>query len=480
MEQFLPSNVNYLDVLPRAVPSERKRRRFYPTGGNAEYVPGNEIRINIESPRAFLDPSNCYLNFQFVNATAQTVGVDLGGAYSFFSSVRIHQNGNEITRIQNFNRLMNSIIVPATGNIGIRGENSLIGSGRYANIGTAGNINVIHPNAGLTGADLTIQQHNDAGQYAAAAEVRFNMPMIGGLFSCNKLIPLPLLNRPIELIFEIDPNRFNPLVAPMLYADYIIRDVSFVADMVEVPHDVVGFMRELQVAHGGSLVLQGHSFEYHSDNVDAGFIGVKAVNVPSRKRSIKSILFSAASSDYGGIAGGGVGDFSTYNLSFGGNMNLNSYFLRAGAMVMPQPAVRGAGDPAAAGAYEPLGTQRGEAFMELKKAVGHMGKHMGTGILSATNYGTIDTDNADAAMMQQSPVEDSPFIDCPYGLDLEAYQNEAVRAGLDTQTLSLDMQLNLDIGAAGGGAAEPFRIDVFTLYDVQYYINMDGSITFED
>ena len=479
MEQFLPSNINYLDTLPKALPAERKRRRFYPTGGNRDYLPGNEFRINIESPRAFLDPNNCYLTFKFLNSTGQAVGFDLGGAYNFFSTFRIHQAGNEICRIQNFNRLMNGIIVPATGNMGIRGETSLTGFGRYANNGAAGNLNVVVPNAGLTGADLIAEQHNQAGEIAAGAGTTFTMPMVGGLFSVNKLIPLPLLNKPIELIFEIDPNRFNPLVAGAQPADYVLFDVSLVADMVEVPRDVLGFMKELQVAHGGSLVLQGHSYEYNSDNVEAGFVGNKVVNVPSRKRSIKSLFFVARSHDYGNVMPLSS-DFQTFNLSFGGNMNLNSYFVRAGAMVMPQPAVKAQGDAAAAGAYEPFETKRSEAYMELKKAIGHMGKHMGTGILSTLNYAVIDCDNADAANMQQSPTSDTKYICCPFGLDLEAYQNEAVRAGLDTQSLSLDMQLNLDIGTAGGGAAEDFNVDVYTLYDVQYYVNMDGTITFED
>jgi len=480
MEQFLPSNINYLDNLPKAIPSERKRRRYYPTGGNAAYIPGNEIRINVESPRAFLDPNNCYLTFTFLNSTGQTLGFDLGGAYSLFKTFRIHQGGNEITRIANFNRLMNAVIIPATGGINGRAETSLIGFGRYGNVGTAGNINTAAPNVGLDGADVTASGSNDDGQIAAGASIKFSMPMVGGLFSCNKLLPLPLLNKPIELIFEIDPDRFNPFVTPAAGADYEIQDVSLVADLVEVPRDVLGFMKELQMAHGGSLVLQGHSYEYNADNVEAGFVGTKIINVPSRKRSIKSLFFVGASSNYAGIGGGGVGDFNTYNLSFGGNMNLNSYFIRAGAMVMPQPAIRAQGDAAAAGVYNPFETQRGESYTELKKAIGHMGKHMGTGILSAITYATTDCDNADGAAMQQSPVEDGVYKVCPFGIDLEAYQNEAVRAGLDTQSLSLDMQLNLDIGTAGGGAAEDFNVDVFTLYDVQYYINMDGSITFED
>jgi len=39
------------------------------------------------------------------------------------------------------------------------------------------------------------------------------------------------------------------------------------------------------------------------------------------------------------------------------------------------------------------------------------------------------------------------------------------------------MQLVLEIE---GGQAEPVQVDIFTLYDVQYYFNADGSISKED
>ena len=155
-------------------------------------------------------------------------------------------------------------------------------------------------------------------------------------------------------------------------------------------------------------------------------------------------------------------------------MCLRNYFVRAGSVVMPQPAVIAVGDNAVAGNNE---YDRGEMLMELKKAKGHLGYHMGTGLLAAANYATNDSDNADGAGFQQSPVSRSGFLVSPYGLDMEAYQNEAIKAGLDTQTLSLEMQLVLDIE---GGQAEPVQVDIFTLYDVQYYFNADGSITYED
>ena len=93
---------------------------------------------------------------------------------------------------------MNAVIIPATGGINGRAESSLIGYGRYGNVGTAGNINTAAPNAGLDGADVTASASNDNGQIAAGASIKFSMPMVGGLFSCNIFILFSFIKIPIK------------------------------------------------------------------------------------------------------------------------------------------------------------------------------------------------------------------------------------------------------------------------------------------
>ena len=126
---MLPSSINYLDVLPKAIPSEKTRKRFFSSNGRT-FGPEDTIKIDLESSRMFLDPSNCFLDFNFVNSTGQGCGLDIGGAYNFIKNFRIQQKGNEILRMNNVNRLMNAIILPATDNMAVRGNQSITGQQR--------------------------------------------------------------------------------------------------------------------------------------------------------------------------------------------------------------------------------------------------------------------------------------------------------------------------------------------------------------
>lgn len=482
MEQMLPSSVNYLDVLPKAIPSEKTRKRFFSSNGRT-FGPSQTIKINLESPRSFLDPSNCYLEFVFDNTTGQNCGFDVGGGYNFIKNFRIHQKGNEILRMNNVNRLMNAIIVPSNDSMGVRSNQSITGMSRYGDQGTFGNLNVATTGANTNGDILLGSAHNANNQLVNTAAARFAIPLIGGLFSQSgetKLLPLPLLDSPIELYFDLCGVNEPCCFAGAAITDWQISDVSVIADLVEVPRDVISFMKELQMAHGGSLAIQGTAYEHNSGNLAAQATGNQVINIPSRKRSIKSIYFAGSSNDY--TAAGVSTEQQTYSLSYGGNMCISSYFIRAGALVMPQPSVVCAGNPniGGVGAGEEYG--KGEQFLELKKSLGHLGSAVGTGILATFNYSNTDGDNSDGGGGQQSPVGNTPYQFCPFGFNLDAYQNEAIKAGLDTQSLSLEMQLNLNLEADGVGNTfnEVQVVDVYTLYDIQYYINADGSITFED
>lgn len=482
MEQMLPSSVNYLDVLPKAIPSEKTRKRFFSSNGRT-FGPNQTIKIDLESARSFLDPSNCYLDFVFENSTGQNAGFDVGGGYNFIKNFRIHQKGNEILRMNNVNRLMNAIIMPSNDSMSVRSNLSITGMNRYGGSDAAGTLNQEEAAAGFNGDLIMASGHNANNQLANQATARFTIPLIGGLFTQSgdtKLLPLPLLDAPIELYFDIANINEPCCWGANAVAEWQLSDVSVIADLVEVPRDVIGFMKELQAAHGGSLAIQGTAFEHNSGNLAAQSSGNQTINIPSRKRSIKSVYFAGKSNDYTAV--GVATEQESYSLSYSGNMCVSSFFIRAGALVMPQPAVVCLGNPnvGGVGAGEEYG--KGEQFLELKKSLGHLGSAIGSGILATINYGNTDGDNSDGAGGQQSPVGNTPYQFCPFGFNLDAYQNEAIKAGLDTQSLSLEMQLNLTLEADGGGNtfAEAQTIDVFTLYDIQYYINSNGSITFED
>lgn len=181
-EQMLPSSVNYLDTLPRAVPSEKTRKRFYSSNGRT-FSANQTIKINLESTRSFLDPSNCYLDFTFQNTTGVTFGPDIGGAYNFIKNFRIHQAGNEICRVNNVNRLMNAIIIPATTSMGINANDSIKGFQVNGNAVAAGNLNNDRAAVATDGAVLMNNIYSTDADYANGASLRFTMPLLFSLFS---------------------------------------------------------------------------------------------------------------------------------------------------------------------------------------------------------------------------------------------------------------------------------------------------------
>ena len=63
-ERTLPSTIDYQDVLPVAVPAISRRRRYYPVNGpEFDSLGTSEIRVEISSVNALLDPTHSYIEF---------------------------------------------------------------------------------------------------------------------------------------------------------------------------------------------------------------------------------------------------------------------------------------------------------------------------------------------------------------------------------------------------------------------------------
>tara|TARA_R110002096_G_scaffold54803_1_gene141262 strand:+ start:1631 stop:3271 length:1641 start_codon:yes stop_codon:yes gene_type:complete len=546
MEAVLPKNINYLDTLPKAVPAEKKRKNFFPANGQT-FVAGQTVIIEISDPRHFLDASNSFLRFTAQMNGALNFSPDYGGGYSFIRNFRVQQAGNTIMDIQRYNRLYNAIIAPTTGGEGWLNTHSLTNQSGAATRTGAAAANAFALQADMDGGVLKLTQCNPIVNpilLGNGATADFCVPLFGGLFSQNKLIPLPLLNQPIQLIFDIeaDENVGVWSAAPGGVATLSVSNFRYCAELVDVPRDIIGYLRSVQDLHGGSLVMPGSSYEHQQATLDdmasaaanGGFVGEKIVPIPSRKRSIKSVQFccmSDASSiaPIAAIAASGIpgsGTHSVYNLSCSKNPYIVNYQLKAGSHVMPPTAINGPGGRQAlvagalggGGAAPVVGLpdreqNRGEACMEVAKAVGHLGTTIGLGqccsmtfMTDAENVGTdwvvgqgmagaggdvIATSNG---LIDAGNIERSQWSFSPFAIDLEAYQKEALNAGFDTKELSLQMNLILNINntrsSLGGGAGFPdvtnvglvhnVLVDTYTYYDVMYYINRDGTITYSD
>lgn len=497
MERVLPSTINYQDVLPLSVPAIARRKKFYPQNGTTFSNTGSsEIRIEIGSVNSLLDTQHSYLEFEIVNrnAIAATVGFDMGGGAVFFDTVRIEQGGRVLSELQSYNRLNASVLdqtqtswngkMTESLTQGQKGNNDVVG-------GLAGAI-APAPAGGLGGRYGNFNGNTNA-QIPAGGSYRFTIPIISGLFTQDKLIPLPLVaqNAPITISLQItNSSNVGVWTAAPGAGDIEIRAISYNAQLIEVGRDVLEQIKQTQEIMGGQLAISGQDWEHSQGQVPALTTGETVVRMPSRKRSINSFFWIANSDTFAGAAN--IEDI--YNLSYCGTCNVDSWQLKVGSVVYPPTAIDDIGPAVAAGAF-----RRGEPVMELAKALGTLKFVNPTGRINTCTYGTAiagvgalgigNGDNLDGVGGVIAPGDSGaggePHLSCPRGLDTTSFQHEALEAGIDTETLSQETNLILNIStlavAAGGTSGrEPKNIHMWILYDQHYYFNSNGMITFSN
>jgi len=478
----VPEQINYTKILPLAVESRARRRSFLPTNGQLfNSAQNNIIQINV-SANAFLDTKESYLRMRLTNTTGQAMGMDFGGGHGVIQRLRLLQQGRVISDVQNYNKLLSAILLPTQGNESQVACRSVLEGVRYGNSAPgagAGNMAVAQQ-LECSGAIVnTPTNAND--QIAAGGEWVFCIPLVNGLLGStqDKLVPLQLLgSAPIEVEITLAPHLDIGIYAVAPAAGYQIDDVRYMASLVEVGPEVDQHLREVQSASNGRLVLNGTDYTHYTGNIAAGALGMQSLNIPTRRKSLKSVLFVGASRTF---AAPTVQDV-VYNLSYGGHFEANSYQLKIGNTYIPQMPV----NCAFAGGGNAFA--RSEPLNELAKCFGSIGGTHGVGIFSRVNWAVTNCDASGGAVApgDNMPVE-SPgggasvtYRFCPLGIDLEAFQpgshgedSGVLESGIDTASRSLDVTLNIDIEAV---QATPIVVDMYAVYDSIYWIDVEGNL----
>lgn len=456
----LPSSIDYTKILPIAAGNPRAMRRtFLPMNGQSFTAAGNNIcRIEISADQ-FWDPLHSYLAFS-ITTGAQTSGVDFGGGHGFIRRLRLEQAGSIIMDCNRYDRLLSAILLPCQSGNDSQAHRSITEAQTFGNDVGAGNLNNPRAAANTTGAYLTSIAPG-TGQLAAASTTRFCIPLVGGLFSQEKLVPLQLLSSsPLTIEIELAPAVDSMMSAAGGNTDYTMDDIRYIASLVDVSPDVDAQVRMVQEMSGGHIVINSTDYTHFNGNISANAQGQQAINVPARRKSMKSILFCGASQT--GL------NFTNARNSFAGAMNLLSYHAKIGSINHPATPVECNFDQAVAPGGADL-NGRGEALMELSKCFGTTGSVVGTGQLNRLNYATQV-----GAAANGRPAAGSPFNFCPLGLDLEAFQRTAIESGVNTADRSTPITLILNIGTA---TAEAFNIDAYVSFDSLYYIDSSGVIS---
>jgi hypothetical protein len=476
----LPRNANYMDILPKAISSKSKRRTYFPVNGQSFTATGNNIiRIDV-SGDSFLDTKNSYLSFRFNNTSGQACGLDFGAGHGFIKRLRIEQSGNVLTDCNNYNKLVSSILLPCQGDRDSVRSRSVTENVRFNNDKANGNSFQICPNTDVTGATVSTPANGDGlfvnnavappGNPTAGSTGTFCIPLVNGLLGLNqdKMIPLQLLgSSPITIEIELTPTLDIGVFAAAPGAPYTIDTVRYVAQMVETPPELDAQLRMVQEQSGGAIMLSGIDFTNFQGNIQAGATGQQNINVPARRRSIKSILWTGASKTF--VAGGGLAQEVNYNLSFGGNMNMTEYSVRVGSIQYPSEPVKCEYGLAAG----PAGV-RSEHLTELEKVFGSLGSTVGLGSLTGFNFATSDCDVAEMTGVVAPGNADQSYKFCPFAIDMESFQRvSAGHDGVNTADRATPISLQLTIGAA---AADAIAVDAFVCYDSLFYIDASGTI----
>ena len=473
MDRVLPSNVDYTKILPLAVESRAHRRAFFPTNGQRFESDGNNIiRIDV-SASAFLDPKHSYLRFRFTNDTNTTMGFDFGGGHGVIRRLRIEQAGNVLSDVNNYNKLLSSIILPSQGGMDSVGHRSITEGIRYAN-GNAGGNNMAPAPANECSGTIAIAPACSGSQPLTAVggnanAYTFCIPLVNGLLGStqDKMVPLQLLgSSPITIEIELAPlldiGIFGAL--PGGNNRYVIDDVRYLAQLVEVGPEVDQQIRMVQDVSGGRLVLNGVDYTHFAGTIPANALGTQVINVPARRKSMKSLFFVGASQSYAG----GAAHQLVQNLSFGGSFNARSFQMKIGSVMHPSTPIECNFSTAAQTAVN-----RAEAFSELAKCWGTLSSVNGVGVLCSANYATTSCDVGGMAVDQGAGVSQDSSRFAPFGIDLEAFQRTAIESGVNTADRSLPISLIIDVAAV---QAQATNIDAYVAYDSLYFIDEMGSI----
>lgn len=482
----MPSTIDYSRMLPLSIPAMASRRKFFPSNGSTFSRQGNrQIRIEIGHPSALLDASHSYLEIRLSNTGAQTFGMDLGGANCLFENIRLEQGGKLLSYTQASNRLHSAILSPVMTNSEGAATEGITESQRSYNGLIAASI--VPRAAGQSGEQYDMAVHNSDAFHANGTTMRLTMPITCGLFSQNKLIPLPLVdpNAPLTLILDLgEPADAGVWNGAPGAADLVVSECAYIAHMIEVGPDVIQQFKMVQADMGGQIAISGQDFEYFSQAVPAGTSGQLALACPARKRSIKSFLWCAQSNDLANTAGPLASLALLYNLSFAGSMNIESFQFQVGPILYP------AGEPVKCWGFTHGGGavghefERSQAAMELAKAVGTMSKTNPTGILSAISYGcnTVGLSSGENGRggATLAPASNDKYCVCPFGISTDGFSRDIIESGIDTQTLAQDTNLLLNWAGGDDSGAEDQIVHIWALFDKHYYFNSDGSVTYSD
>lgn len=509
MERQAPRQIMYENQLPLAIESKSTRRLFFPEGGSTYGPTGgganpNIIRIPINAD-SLLDVQHSYLQFSLSFDAAATRGYAPDIGVPFIRRLRIESAGTTLEDIEEYGKLYGGVLFPAQASVGAVQDASLTTAGIGSVAGTitqlaagaggaaagqipaaavganaAGDINggldalrdgviAAFNTRTINGANTLSQvKHQSTSSHIGGSVFKYNVPLVSALMNMDKYLPLVMMNAGLTLELELDvagslglqdANGAAAAGAGDEVPEWSIKDVRYVAHLIDLQRDFYDKMRMVMEGSGGVLQLAGSTFRHYAGNTAAAAATTDIINIPSRIKSIKSVFFTQTPS----TSKAAVNEFGVSNSISNG---LEEFQFRIGSVVHPPTSIK-MNQLAGGNAY----TNKGEAYSEFRKAFGTLGDYSEGGVMLTNDTWCSATNTAVCAGGAAAP--QVPVL-CPFGIDFESFPKTALESGVNTADRSLPMSLELKRSQGSGVVC---NVDAWVMCDAIFYVNLDGSVS---
>jgi hypothetical protein len=481
VDRRAPSQVNYKDILPLAIPSSSNRRQFLPVNGSAFTPTGsNIIRIDVNAD-SMLDTQHSYLQYTINNNdAANNLALDQG--VPWIQRLRIESGGITLEDTMEYGRLY-ALLQNAQMSVSKNsGENTCL----MGNCGLLGSITSADPATSLGAGSAVVRCNKSLSNLSAFNQVinpnskaTFTVPLFSGLLNCEKYLPLILMNAGITIELTLQrpqlvgvagingANAGDPAIG-VAVPNYSISDCRYVAHLVDLDRNFYDALRA-EMAYTGSIAIHGQTWRHFSGNIGAGEVSAN-INIPARMKSIKSIFTTFRQT----AATDGVLSYSTSAFQKCGT---SQWQYRIGSVYYPQAAV-----PVADGTLAPT-------MCEVLKAFGKLGDVVADSSFSQEGFRQgdcrtigIDEGGSSHPSFAFDILKTQSAQQFCIGYDLEAFQRSALESGIDTANRALPISLEWKgENNAGGVARVPpiggLTVDNYVVADAFFYVNQDGTAT---
>lgn len=443
--QAIPKSLRYSEVVPKGVQATPSFAPFLPSNGSS-FTAGQVCRIPIQAYSQFLDTKHSYLSFD-VTTTAGAVAIGAGnaihdaGGHGMIQRLRVlSANNQELERIDDYAHI------------------TMLLSDMVRSFGNQNSYGAINEGLRSQGTATTFRKYIGINANTSLT-TSFALPLhlsgcLGLLLS--KFLPLPIINNGLVLELTFAPINYAYAGADVAnIASYSVSNIQYNACLIQPESAFLDTFKNI-VAQSG-LVLSTTSFRNYVQTLN-NTNGTNTLKIVDSLKSVKSFFGTLRRTAI-------LNDGAQFSISNRGREQLSSYFLRLNNVPLPVTPVLCGGSLDNTNQQQAGGLVPVQCLSELMKAVSRFGDASIGGQLQPVNFIADDS-----SVIPNGNNYNPAFA---IGLDLEAYQGQAVLSGTSMFSNN-SSEIQVILNGSGNNAV---TVSMFLHYDMELKIDQTGVVT---